>query len=83
MESINEIENNENEHGTSVTTDEEKRKELITPISNAFTLSLEKKCAKISNFMKQHDEDFEANLQHLIGFALSSGGLIKDEYRKR
>jgi hypothetical protein len=57
--------------------------DISAPISNAISLSLAKKCEKISNFLNQNQDNLERRLQHLCGFALSSGGLIKDEYRKR
>jgi hypothetical protein len=58
---------------------------LLTPISTALSLSLEKKSVKIANFLEKYtnSSELEAHLHHLHGFATSSGGLIKDEFRER
>jgi hypothetical protein len=56
---------------------------LLTPISNALSLSLAKKCSKISDILMEHINDLDVQLQHLCGFAVSSGGLISDDFRKK
>lgn len=55
----------------------------LTPISNAVSLSLAKKCTKIANFMNGRIDNLESDLQSLRGFSISTGGLIKDDYRKK
>uniref|UniRef100_A0A1I8BGY5 Rab-GAP TBC domain-containing protein n=1 Tax=Meloidogyne hapla TaxID=6305 RepID=A0A1I8BGY5_MELHA len=56
---------------------------LLTPISNALSLSLAKKCSKISDILMEHVNDLDVQFQHLCGFAVSSGGLISDDFRKK
>nr|CAD2190624.1 unnamed protein product [Meloidogyne enterolobii]CAD2191525.1 unnamed protein product [Meloidogyne enterolobii] len=56
---------------------------LLTPISNALSLSLAKKCSKISDIVKENNNCLDVHLQHFCGFAISSGGLISDDFRKK
>lgn len=57
--------------------------QLLTPISNALSISFEKKCTKITNLLEKHMEKAEQFMDSFRGFALSTGGLIKDEYRQK
>ncbi|CAK5080505.1 unnamed protein product [Meloidogyne enterolobii] len=56
---------------------------LLTPISNALSLSLAKKCSKISDVLMETGNCLDVHLQHFCGFAVSSGGLISDDFRKK
>lgn len=56
---------------------------LLTPISNALSLSLAKKYTKISDLLIEHINDLDVQLQHFCGFAVSSGGLISDDFRRK
>lgn len=56
----------------------------VNSLPRALSVSYEKKCAKLENFINQHKTLFnlQNNLSQLYGFARSADGLIKDEYRE-